>query len=61
MNAGESAAEGLARLVRGELDVGIAVGGPLHAVNHAYTHFRITLTAFSCTLQEGSPAGPTWR
>jgi A/G-specific adenine glycosylase len=56
LNAGESTAEGLARLVRGELGVGIAVGGPLHAVNHAYTHFRITLTAFSCALVDRGPS-----
>jgi A/G-specific adenine glycosylase len=43
------------------LGLGIGVGSPLAAVKHAYTHFRITLTAFSCTLREGSPAGLPWR
>jgi A/G-specific adenine glycosylase len=43
------------------LGLGIGVGPPLAAVKHAYTHFRITLTAFSCTLREGSPAGLPWR
>ena len=56
LNPGESAAGGLARLVREELGIGIAVGEPLRAVKHAYTHFRITLTAFSCTLVDGRPS-----
>ena len=57
----EGREEGLKRIVRDELGLGIDVGSPLAAVKHAYTHFRITLTAFSCTLREGSPAGPPWR
>jgi len=57
----EAREEGLKRIVRDELGIGIGVGSPLAAVKHAYTHFRITLTAFSCTLLEGSPAGPQWR
>jgi A/G-specific adenine glycosylase len=57
----EGREEGLERIVRDELSVGIGVGSPLASVNHAYTHFRITLTAFSCTLREGSPGGPPWR
>ena len=61
LDSGESPGKGLKRIVREELDIGIGVGSPLAAVNHAYTHFRITLTAFACTLREGSPAGPSWR
>ena len=57
----EGAEAGLERIVRAELGLGIGVGPALAAVNHAYTHFRITLTAFSCTLRPGSPAGPTWQ
>ena len=57
----EGREEGLKRIVRDELGLGIGVGSPLAAVKHAYTHFRITLTAFSCILREGSPAGPPWR
>ncbi len=52
---------GLERIVRSELGLTIAVGTALAAVNHAYTHFRITLTAFSCALRSGSPAGGTWQ
>ncbi len=61
LNPQEAREEGLKRIVRDELGIGIGVGSPLVAVKHAYTHFRITLTAFSCTLLEGSPAGPQWR
>ena len=57
----ELPAEGLARIVRTEMGIEIGVGSFLAAVKHAYTHFRITLTAFSCTLQKGVPAGAPWR
>jgi A/G-specific adenine glycosylase len=61
LNPGEIPEEGLARIVREELGIDIGIGSPLASVKHAYTHFRITLTAFSCTLREGIPAGPPWR
>jgi A/G-specific adenine glycosylase len=61
LDSGESREEGLKRIVREELGIGIGVGSPLAAVKHAYTHFRITLTAFSCILLEGTLAGPPWR
>jgi A/G-specific adenine glycosylase len=57
----EGREEGLERIVRDELGIGIGVGARLASVDHVYTHFRITLTAFSCTLREGSPEGPSWR
>ncbi len=61
LDPGESPEEGLKRIVRRELGIGIEVGSPLTAVKHAYTHFRITLTALSCILLEGTPAGSPWR
>ncbi len=61
LNPHETREEGLKRIVREELGIEIGVRSPLATVKHAYTHFRITLTAFSCTLLEGSPAGPQWR
>ncbi len=63
LDPGEPLAEGLRRLVRGELGVEIDVGPKIIAVKHAYTHLRITLTAFSCTFPDGRPAprGRTWR
>ena len=61
LNPEEPPEEGLARIAREELGIEIGVGSPLAAVKHAYTHFRITLTAFCCTLREGIPTGSLWR
>jgi A/G-specific adenine glycosylase len=57
----EPAETGLTRIVRKELGIEIGVGAKLAAVNHAYTHFRITLTAFGCTPKDGIPAGSACR
>lgn len=40
----------LQREIREELGVSIEVGGLIGRFEHAYTHFRITLHAFLCTL-----------
>jgi A/G-specific adenine glycosylase len=61
LNPHETREAGLKRIVREELGIVIDVGSALAEVKHAYTHFRITLTAFSCNLLKGSPAGPQWR
>jgi A/G-specific adenine glycosylase len=56
--------EGLARKVWEELGIRIRVGKPIASVNHAYTHFRITLTAFRCFRRSGRPnalACQEWR
>jgi A/G-specific adenine glycosylase len=53
--AGETLQECLQREIREELGVEIAVGGQLARIKHAYTHFRITLYAFMCTLVAGEP------
>ena len=47
----ESLPECLRREIREELGIAIRVGGPLIAFDHAYTHFRITLHAFWCSLE----------
>ena len=52
---GETLAECLQRELREELGVEVAVGEPVAVVPHAYTHFRITLHAFDCTLVAGEP------
>ena len=60
----EPLAEGLARAVHEELGIRIRVGTPFATVNHAYTHFRITLTAFRCSRRSGQPRALTctaWR
>ncbi len=45
---GESLEECLKREIREELGIAVAVGDLLASVDHAYTHFRITLHAFAC-------------
>lgn len=52
---GEDLPACLQRELREELGVEVAVGEPLGVFRHAYTHFRITLHAFACTLQQGEP------
>lgn len=53
--ANESLPDCLAREVAEELGIGIEVGPQITTVRHAYTHFRITLYAFSCIHVEGEP------
>ncbi len=52
---GETLEDCLRRELDEELGVQVAVGAPLTAVKHAYTHFRITLHAFHCQLESGQP------
>ena len=53
--AGETLPQCLIREMVEELGVTVEVGQPLTVVEHAYTHFRITLHAFWCRLAEGEP------
>jgi len=53
--AGESLVDCLQREIREELNFEIEVGDPLVTVEHAYSHFRITLHAFQCTHAAGQP------
>jgi len=52
---GESLEECVQREVCEELGITVQVGGLLAAVEHAYTHFRITLHAFHCQYIAGEP------
>jgi len=52
---GESLSDCLVREMGEELGVTVEVGRRLTVVEHAYTHFRITLHAFWCRLSEGEP------
>ncbi|MFO7625571.1 MAG: A/G-specific adenine glycosylase [Anaerolineales bacterium] len=45
----------LRREIQEELGVGVRVTDPLGVYRHAYTHFRVTLHAFRCSLEEGEP------
>jgi A/G-specific adenine glycosylase len=52
---GESLEECLVREVREELGVEIGVGSLLTSVEHAYTHFRVTLYAYHGRVISGEP------
>ena len=52
---GETLQECLARELKEELDIEVEVGERLLTLEHAYTHFRITLHAFRCALRRGEP------
>jgi A/G-specific adenine glycosylase len=52
---GEELDAGLRREIREELAVDIKVGEHFGVYEHAYTHFRVTLYAFSCSLENGEP------
>jgi A/G-specific adenine glycosylase len=52
---GETLAECLRREIREELGIEIEVGELFSRVQHGFTHFRITLHAFTCRLIDGEP------
>jgi A/G-specific adenine glycosylase len=52
---GESMEECIAREIREELGIEIAVGDRLIEIEHAYTHFRVTLTVHHCRHLSGEP------
>jgi A/G-specific adenine glycosylase len=45
----------LAREIREELGIEIEIGAHIATVEHAYTHFRITLYAYDCRYAGGEP------
>ena len=49
------AGERAEREIREETGLTVRVGEPLITVKHAYSHFRITLTAFRCAWVKGTP------
>jgi A/G-specific adenine glycosylase len=52
---GEDLPACLSREIHEELGAKISVVEPLGVYRHAYTHFRVTLHAFRCTLVRGEP------
>jgi A/G-specific adenine glycosylase len=52
---GETLPETLARELAEELGIQVAVGEPLLSLDHAYTHFRITLHAYHAWHIGGEP------
>ncbi|MDZ7343510.1 MAG: A/G-specific adenine glycosylase [candidate division KSB1 bacterium] len=61
---GESHAQALRREIREALDVEAEVGDYVMSVDHAYTHFRVTLHVYQCIYRRGQPralACQNWR
>jgi A/G-specific adenine glycosylase len=52
---GETMPQALEREIFEELGTRVSVGDELGKYRHAYTHFRITLHAYFCTLSGGEP------
>jgi A/G-specific adenine glycosylase len=54
VGAAESPAEACRREVAEEVGLEVEVGALLARVDHAYSHFTVTLHAFSCSVQAGT-------
>ena len=54
LKAGEELAYCLKREIDKQLEVNLQVGQELGVYHHAYTHFRVTLHAYACTLRNGN-------
>ena len=57
VEVGENHEQALTREFFEELDVKIQVGGNITQIKHAYSHFKITMHAYFCTLESGIPKG----
>ena len=56
---GETLEATCAREIHEELGIRVAVEAPVARVEHAYSHFRITMHAFRCRLVSGTPKTET--
>lgn len=52
---GESIETACRREVKEELGISVAVTDHFYTLSHAYSHFKITLHAFRCRIEDGSP------
>ncbi|MFN9176779.1 MAG: A/G-specific adenine glycosylase [Synechocystis sp.] len=55
IEAGETAAECIVREVQEEIGIEVRVIRPLISLDHAYTHFRVTLQVYLCQYLSGEP------
>lgn len=55
VEAGEDHERALMREVLEELGIEVAVGGLVACVNHAYSHFKVTLNVYACRHVSGMP------
>jgi len=53
VETGETLPAALKRECREELGIKVEIGEEIATIRHAYTHFKIRLTAFSCTILDG--------
>ncbi|MFA6239890.1 MAG: A/G-specific adenine glycosylase [Candidatus Hydrogenedentales bacterium] len=56
----ESHQKALVRFMFETLDVHVQAGGLIACVNHAYSHFRVTLNVYRCELLEGTPSSQAY-
>src|SRR5699024_11348939 len=52
---GETLEETVSRELREELGVEVSIIKPFMKLDHAYSHFKITMHAYLCTLESGTP------
>ena len=55
LEAGEDDSTALKREIREELDTGVRVGALIGSYRHAYTHFKVHVRAYYCTLDGQMP------
>ena len=53
---GETHAHTLQRELHEEFGLTVKVGGLITCVQHAYTHFKVTLNVYACAIVSGAPA-----
>lgn len=55
VETGESHTRALKRELREELGIHVTIGDHIATIRHAYSHFKITLSAYRCTHKTGKP------
>lgn len=55
IEAGETPQEAVVRELLEEMEIEVEVGGPIAQIDHAYSHFKVTLHAFHASWVSGEP------